>query len=347
MKEFPGLETRFYKKVLPPSDLPQSGIILGKHSIHAQKYYIRMPKDDRRRHMYVVGQTGTGKSTLLLKMILQDIQKNQGVAVFDPHGELINEIIPRIPERRIDDVIYVNFENIEKPIVFNMLEYKDELERDFVVDQMFEIFDKLYDLRQTGGPMFEQYMKNALYLIMEDPASGSTLLEVTKVFVDRKFRDYKLLKSKNRYINEFWVGIAEEAGGEARLENITPYITSKLSKFIYNNTIRNIISSQTSSFNMRDVMDQGKILLVDLCKGKLGPISSHFLGMILIGKILTATLSRRDVDDKDSIRDFYLYVDEFQNLATNSFISVLSEARKYKLNAILTNQYLTQIPRKY
>ncbi len=342
--ELPGMETRFYRKVLPPSDVPSEGIVIGKNIIHGQTHYVRLSEDDRRRHMYVVGQTGTGKSTLFLKMILQDIDDNRGVAVIDPHGELISEIMPRVPKHRIDDVVYVNFEDMENPVAFNMLEYRDELERDFVVNQMFEIFAKLYDLRRTGGPMFEQYMKNALFLVMDDPDSGSTLLEVQKVFSDSEFRRYKLSRCRNRYIREFWESIASKAGGESSLENMAPYITSKLSMFIYNNTMRNIISSQKSSIDMRRIMDSGKILLVDLCKGKLGSLNSHFLGMILIYRILMAALGRRDVKDKNTLKDFYLYVDEFQNLATDSFISILSEARKYRLSAILTNQYLTQVP---
>lgn len=176
--ELPGIETRFYKKVLPPPDVPSEGIVVGKNVIHGQSHYVRLSEDDRRRHMYVVGQTGTGKSTLFLKMILQDIEAGKGVAVIDPHGELISEIMPRVPEQRMEDVVYVNFGDIENPVALNMLEYGNELERDFVVDQMFEIFAKLYDLRQTGGPMFEQYMKNALLLVMDDPDSGSAYQKV-------------------------------------------------------------------------------------------------------------------------------------------------------------------------
>jgi len=238
----------------------------------------------------------------------------------------------------------VNFADVESPVALNMLEHGNELERDFVVDQMFEIFDKLYDLKNTGGPMFEQYMKNALLLVMDDPDSGSTLLEVQKIFTDRGFMSYKLSKCRSRYTWAFWEGIAQKAQGESSLENIAPYITSKLSMFIYNSTMRNIISSQKSSIDMRRVMDDGKILLVDLCKGKLGSRNSHFLGMVLVYKILMAALGRRNVEDESTMKDFYLYVDEFQNLATDSFVSILSEARKYRLNAVLTNQYLTQVP---
>ncbi|NOZ25741.1 MAG: hypothetical protein GXO94_06610 [Nitrospirae bacterium] len=238
----------------------------------------------------------------------------------------------------------MNFADVESPVALNMLEHGNELERDFVVDQMFEIFDKLYDLKNTGGPMFEQYMKNALLLVMDDPDSGSTLLEVQKVFTDREFMRYKLSKCRNMYVREFWEGIAFRGRGDWSLENMGSYVTSKLSRFIYNNTMRNIISSQRSSIDMREVMDGGRILLVDLCKGKLGNINSHFLGMILVYRILMAALGRRDVKDLKTLRDFYLYVDEFQNLATDSFVSILSEARKYRLNAVLTNQYLTQVP---
>ena len=342
--EFPGVETRFYKEVFPPPDIPAEGIVIGRNIIHGQSHYVRIADDDRRKHMYIVGQTGTGKSTLLLRMILQDIQRSKGVAVLDPHGELINEIMPRIPGSRVDDTIYVNFENIERPITLNMLEYRNDLEKDFVVNQMFEIFEKLYNMKEVAGPIFEQYMKNALHLIMDDPESGSTLLEVQKVFVEPEFRKYKLSKCKNRFVREFWEGIAHKATKEYSLASMAVYITSKLSTFLYNNTVRNIISAQKSSLDMRKIMDEGKILLVDLCKGSLGDIISHFLGMILVGKILNASLSRRDVKNKKTLKDFYLYVDEFQNLATDNFISILSEARKYRLNAILTNQYLTQIP---
>jgi len=343
-RDFPGLDTVFYKKISPPPDIPTEGITIGRVLMHGQCHEIKMARVDRRKHMYIVGQTGTGKSTLMLRMILQDINNNEGVAVLDPHGELIDEILPRVPERRVKDIIYVNLADTKAPIVINMLEYKDVLEKDFVVNQLFEIFNKLYNMEVVAGPMFEQYMKNALYLIFEDPDSGSTILEVQKIFTDRDFRNLKLSKCKDRYVKEFWEQIASRADGEISLKNMAPYITSKLTMFIYNNVIRNIISSQRSSFDMRDIMDSGRVLLVDLCKGRLGSINSHFIGMVIISKILSAALSRSDIENKKNLKDFYLYVDEFHNLATDSFITLLSEARKYNLNAILADQYLTQVP---
>jgi hypothetical protein len=345
-QEFPGVSTRYFKKILPPPSIPNEGIIIGRNILHGQQHYVKLTEDDRRRHMYMVGQTGTGKTTLFQRMIMQDIIQGKGVAVFDPHGELINDILARIPSERAEDVIYINFEDTERPIPFNMLEFRNDLEKEFVVGEMLDIFDKLYDLRSTGGPIFEMYMTNAMYLAMEDPESGSTLIEIIRIFEDEEFRKYKLSKCSNPYIVSFWKNTAEKAGGEASLANMVPYITSKLTKFIYNDTMRRIISCQKSAIDMREVMDQGKILLVDLCKAKLGSTNSHFLGMLLIGKILVAAMSRRDVEDKNDLRDFYLYVDEFQNLATQSFVSILSETRKYKMNVILTNQYLTQVPER-
>ncbi|MBI4687728.1 MAG: type IV secretion system DNA-binding domain-containing protein [Nitrospirae bacterium] len=343
MNETPGITTKFYKSVMPPSNIPETGVLLGHSTREGISQMIRIDRDDRRRHMYIAGQTGTGKSTLLLNMIQQDIENNEGLAVLDPHGELIDEIMLRIPERRINDVVYINFEDTESPVAINMLECKTELEKDMAVNHMMEIFGRLYDLEQAGGPMFEMYMKNALYLILEDSDSGATLLDVQKVFGDRNYRNYKLSKAGNSVVVEFWKKIAEEAGGESRLENMVPYVISKLSMFIYNNTVRNIIASQKSSINFREIMDSGEILLVDLCKGKLGKTNSDFLGMVIVSKILTAALGRSEIEDKKSLKDFYLYVDEFQNLATDSFVSLLSEARKYRLNAILANQYLTQV----
>lgn len=346
IKEIAGLKTRFSKNVLPPANLPDEGILLGHSRREGVTRDIRISRDDRRKHMYAVGQTGTGKSTLLLNMILQDIENNEGVAVLDPHGELVDEVLLRLPKHRVDDVIYVNFADVERPIALNMLECKTSLEKDMCVQQLFEIFEKLYDLEKTGGPIFEMYMKNALYLLLDDASTSPTLIDVQRLFADRKFREDKKSKASNKYIVDFWNRIAEEAGGEMSLSNMSPYIISKLSMFIYNNTVRNIIASQKSSIDFRGVMDDGKILLVDLSKGAIGATNSNFLGMVIVSKLLIAALGRGDAQDKDALRDFYLYIDEFQNLATDSFITLLSEARKYRLNAILANQYLTQIPKE-
>jgi hypothetical protein len=343
-KEIPGIRTNFFKNVHPPSNVSGEGLLIGYNKKESLTQDVGMLREDRRKHMYITGQTGTGKSTLLLNMILQDIENNEGVAVLDPHGELVDDILGRIPGRRMKDVIYINFEDTERPISINMLECRTELEKDLSVQLLFEIFERLYDLRATGGPIFELYMQNALYLIMDDPDEAPTVLDVHKVFAEKRFREYKLSKASNPYIISFWKRVAEEAGGEAALRNIAPYIISKMNRFIYNKTLRNIIAPAKSAVNFRQVIDEGKVLLVDMCKGKFGKINSHFLGMIIISKIFINALGRGDTGDKKRLKDFYLYVDEFQNLATDSFIDILSEARKYRLNAILANQYLTQLP---
>lgn len=223
-----------------------------------------------------------------------------------------------------------------------MLEYSKPEEKSFVINEMIGIFDRLYDLKATGGPMFEQYARNAMLLIMEHPESGSTLMEIPKVLADEEFRKMKLEHCKNPVVKDFWRKEAEKAGGEAALANIVPYITSKLTTFISNDMMRSIIAQQKSTLNFREIMDNRKILLVNLSKGKIGEINSHLLGMIIVGKILMAALSRVDMPE-DQRRDFYLYIDEFQNVTTDSISQILSEARKYKLNLIIAHQFIGQL----
>lgn len=343
--EFPGLDTIQYQTKIAPSDTPSSGLLLGEHHHLTEKRKIYYRHQDRRRHTYVVGQTGTGKSTLLLSMILQDIEQGQGVGLIDPHGELIEHILSNIPESRRDDVVSLSPSNYEYPFGINLLEYRTEFEKDFCVNYLIEVFDQLYDLTQTGGPMFEMYMRNALQLLLDQPKDFQpAILDVPYLFQDREFRQRLLKNTHNVYVRNFWHKEAERAGGDSALANIAPYITSKLSRFIYNGTIRCIVGQRKSSLDFRDLIDQGKILLVDLRKGLLGETNSHFLGMNIVGKLLSATLSRTDVKDKSNLRDFFLYVDEFQNLTTRSFISILSEARKYRLALTLANQYIAQLP---
>ena len=225
-----------------------------------------------------------------------------------------------------------------------MLEYDPARpeQKTFIVNEMINIFEKLYDLKATGGPMFEQYARNALLLVMSDPESGSTLLEVPRVFSDPAFRKMKLAKVTDVVVKNFWEKEAEKAGGDASLANMTPYITSKFNTFIANEFVRPIIAQQQSSINFREVMDGRKILLVNLAKGKIGEINSNLLGMIVIGKLLMAALSRADVEEKER-KDFYLYIDEFQNFATDSISVILSEARKYRLALTMAHQFIGQL----
>jgi len=332
-------------KIAPaPADIPTEGISLGNNSYRGVKKEIRIKREDRRRHMYLVGKSGTGKSVLLANMAIQDIQNGEGVCVFDPNGDLITDILDRIPPERAEDVIIFSPGDIERPLALNLLEYDPRYpeQKSFVINEMIGILDKLYDLKATGGPMFEQYMRNAMLLIMDDPDSGATLMEIPKVLADEDFRRYKLSKCKNQTVVDFWRKEADKAGGEAALANIVPYITSKLTPFISNDMMRPIIGQQKSAFNLREVMDGQKILLVDLPKGIIGETNAYLLGMILVGKILMAALSRTD-EAPELRKDFYLYIDEFQNFTTSSICQILSEARKYALDLIIAHQYIGQL----
>ena len=332
-------------KIAPaPANMPSEGISLGDNVYRGVKKEVRISRQDRRRHTYIVGKSGTGKSVLLANMAIQDIQNGEGVCVFDPNGDLIQDILERIPPERAEDVIIFSPGDIERPLALNLLEYDPRYpeQKSFVINEMIGILDKLYDLKATGGPMFEQYMRNAMLLIMDDPESGSTLMEIPKVLADEDFRRYKLSQCKNQTVVDFWRKEAEKAGGEAALANIVPYITSKLTSFISNDMMRPIIGQQKSAFNLREVMDKQKILLVDLPKGLVGEMNAYLLGMILVGKILMAALSRTDIAPAQR-KDFYLYIDEFQNFTTSSICQILSEARKYALDLIIAHQYIGQL----
>ncbi|MFC1637934.1 type IV secretory system conjugative DNA transfer family protein [Patescibacteria group bacterium] len=326
----------------PPINILKEGVKLGFNDYRGTKTDIYLSDNDRRRHMYVIGQTGVGKSNFLQEMAKQDVKAGKGVCFIDPHGDAIEDILTAVPKERAEDVIIFDPSDIERPFGLNMLEYDKPEEKSFVINEMIGIFDKLYDLKATGGPMFEQYARNAMLLIMEHPESGSTLMEIPKVLADEEFRKMKLEHCQNPVVKDFWHKEAEKAGGEAALANIVPYITSKLTTFISNDMMRPIIAQQNSTLNFREIMDDGKIILVNLSKGKIGEINSHLLGMIIVGKILMAALSRVDIPE-DQRKDFYLYIDEFQNVTTDSISQILSEARKYKLNLIIAHQFIGQL----
>ena len=235
-----------------------------------------------RDSLYCIGQTGVGKSVFLQEMAKQDVREGRGLCFIDPHGDAVLDILAAVPKERAEDVVYFNPADTERPFGLNMLEFSRPEEKTFVINEMINIFNKLYDLKQTGGPMFEQYMRNAMLLIMEDPATGSTLMEISKVLADSDFRKMKLERCKNPVVYDFWVKEAEKAGGEASLANMVPYITSKLTPFVANDMMRPIIAQQKSTLDFRAMMDQGKIILLNLSKGKLGEINSHLLGMVAV-----------------------------------------------------------------
>ena len=342
MTETPNIRWLMAKKLPAATNIPKQGLLLGENVYRGRRTNIFIKPNDRRRHTYIIGQTGVGKSVLLSNLIKQDIATGQGVCVVDPHGDLVEEILTHIPKQRAEDVILFDPADTQRPIAINMLEYKTEDQKTFVINEMIAIFDKLYDLKATGGPMFEQYMRNAMLLIMDDKESGATLLEISKVLADEQYRKHKLSKVQNFLVKDFWEKEAQKAGGEASLANMVPYITSKLTPFTTNHIVRPIISQQKSAFDFRKAMDEKKIILLNLSKGKLGEMNSNLLGMIIIGKILYAAISRVNISEEER-HDFYLYIDEFQNFTTESISVILSEARKYKLNLIVAHQFIAQL----
>jgi len=331
------------KAASPPANMPKQGVILGKNLYRGVESVVRMQEDDRRRHLYVIGQTGTGKSVFMRNLILQDIKQGKGVGVLDPHGD-IEKILGLIPKERAEDVVLVDAADLERPLSLNMLEYDPKYpeQKTFAVNELMSIFDRLYDLKATGGPMFEQYTRNALLLLMDDPNEEVTLLEVPRVLSDKEYRNRLLSKCQNIVVKDFWEKEAEKAGGDASLQNMVPYITSKFSIFVSNDYMRPIIGQAKSSLNFRQIMDEQKILLVNLSKGRLGDVNSNLLGMIVTGKLLMTAFSRVDLPEEER-KDFYLYMDEFQNFSTDSISTILSEARKYRLSLIAGHQFIGQL----
>lgn len=346
--ETPKIKWLKSKEAPPPANLPSTGVLIGESLFRGQSKPVYITDEDRRRHVYVVGQTGTGKSTLLGNMFIEDLQKGRGLAVIDPHGDLVQNALGFIPKERLDGLIYFDPGDLERPLGLNMLDYNFNRpeEKTFIVNEMQSIFNKLFP-PETMGPMFEQYMRNALLLLMEDmPNEPATLVEVPRVFTDAEYRLRKLERIHNPVVIDFWEKEAVKAGGEASLANMTPYITSKFNNFISNDYMRPIIGQTKSAFNFRQVMDEGKILLINLSKGRIGDINAGLLGMVFTGKVLMAALSRVDLPEGEKRRDFNLYVDEFQNFTTDSISTILSEARKYRLNLTMAHQYIGQLTEK-
>ncbi|HZZ99654.1 MAG TPA: DUF87 domain-containing protein [Candidatus Paceibacterota bacterium] len=336
------------KSAEPPANLPREGIVLGKNVFRGQEQEVRMTDADRRRHLYVIGQTGTGKSVFLESMVRQDIENGKGVCVIDPHGEFAQFALSIVPEHRAEDVIYFDPGHIDRPMGLNMLEIDPAHpeQKTMVIDELFGIFDRLYDLKETGGPMFERYFKNSALLLLDDYEHEiPTLADIARVLTNDAYRADKLSRETNPLVKQFWQEEAEKAGGEAALANMAPYISSKVTAFVFNEFLRPIINQKHSAFNFREAMDSGKILIVNLSKGRIGDLNANLLGMIIVGKLLMAALSRTDLPD-DQRRDFYLYVDEFQNFTTDAIATILSEARKYRLDLIVAHQFIKQLTEK-
>jgi hypothetical protein len=340
MVETPHIAWLNAKRAPAPAEIPSEGMFLGVSRFRgmARKVYIS-PKD-RQRHMYMIGKTGTGKSEFLTEMILQDIEAGNGVCFIDPH-DTVEKILEMIPPSRAEDVIYFNPSDTERPLGLNIMEAETEEQKHFVVSSIINLMYKLYDPHKTGiiGPRFEHAIRNAMLTVMSEP--GATFIEVVRVLTDSKYVQELLPKVKDPMVRRYWTDQIAQTSDFHKSE-VLDYIVSKFGRFVTDKMMRNIIGQSKSAFDFRKVMDERKILLINLAKGRIGEENSNFLGLILVPKILIAAMSRQDVPEEQR-PDFYLYVDEFQNFATPDFAVILSEARKYHLNLTVANQFVGQV----
>jgi hypothetical protein len=313
-------------------------------NVYAQTTYKNQPvkyglkREDRRRHMYIIGKTGTGKSTLLANMAINDLKNNEGLCVIDPHGDLIETLLNYIPAHRINDVIYFDPADPERTVQINLFEGENLVHRELIASGIISIFHKLYEY--SWGPRLEYILRNALLTLLK--SDGARLSDILELLTNRKFRDRYVEKLDDPILRSFWVDEFNKMQDRLRTESIAP-ILNKVGQFVSSPLIRNVVNAQKSSFSIEEIMDEGKILLVNLSQGKLGEDNATLLGAMMITKIQLAAMGRVHSSEA-SRRDFFLYVDEFQNFATEAFIKILSEARKYRLNLTLANQYIAQIP---
>jgi hypothetical protein len=306
---------------------------------------ISLSDNDRMRHIFLIGQTGTGKSTLLTHMILQDIRSGKGLCVIDPHGDMVDEVIEKIPENRIKDVILFDMLDREYPIGFNIIDWETEVERDLIIDNLYQSLDDMYDMKLTGGPIFERYFRGMMRLLMMDnhiEGFTPTLLEFPICFINFQFRQWLKNKSTDPGTKDFVTEIEKPVNKDISIENVAPYITSKFGRFISDNTLKNIIGQNKSAINFEETMNNGKIMLIKLGKGRFGPTVSALLTNQLVLRFKIAAMKRGDIPPEKR-RDFYLYVDEASNLPQDNFTELLSEARKYRLGLVFSTQYTSQI----
>ncbi len=293
--------------------------------------------DDRRRHMYLIGKTGMGKTTLMENMVIQDIRNGNGVAFLDPHGDSVQRILNSIPSNRVNDVIYFNPADLEFPVAFNILEAVDAKYKHLVASGLMGVFTKIW--ANLWSARMEYILNNTILALLDSP--GNTLLGITRMYVDKKYRKKIVDNIKDPMVKAFWVDEFANYNEKYRTEAIAP-IQNKVGQFLSSGIIRNIVGQPKSTIDLREIMDKRKILIMDLSKGKVGEDNSALLGAMVVTKLQLAAMSRTDIPEHER-KDFYLYVDEFQNFATESFATILSEARKYRLNLIVGHQYIAQL----
>jgi hypothetical protein len=331
------------KQVDGPRNIPEDGLLLGYNVFRGAKKPIRLSPGDRQRHMYVVGQTGTGKSTYLENLALQDMLNGNGFAFVDPHGDVAERLLAMVPKERTEDVIYFSPADMEYPMGLNLFEFQNPDQKDFLIQEALNMLYKLYDPQHQGimGPRYEHLFRNAALTIMADP-NGGTFVDIPKLFRDPAFVKQKLQHVRDMNVLEFWQKEMPASQRSNEFGEVTSWFVSKFGAFLSNEMMRNIIGQTKSAFDLRDIMDNKKILLVNLSKGRTGELNSKLLGMVFVMKFQAAAMSRSDVPEDQRV-DFSLYVDEFQNFSTDSFATIMSEARKFHLNLIVANQFTTQL----
>ncbi len=332
------------KQVDGPRNIPDQGLLLGYNIFRGIKKPIRINQDDRRRHIYMLGQTGTGKTTLLKNLALQDMLNGNGFAFIDPHGDIADGILSMVPKERAEDVIYFNPSDMNNPLGLNMFEFTDPQKKDFLIQEAINMLYKLYDPNKQGmiGARFEHIFRNAALLVMSDP-EGGTFIDIPKLFTDPKFVQEKLKYVTDQSVIDFWTKEMPQGQKSNDFGDLISWFSSKFGAFLSNDMMRNIIGQTKSAFNLREIMDNKKILIVNLSKGLTGELNSKLLGMIFVMKFQVAAMSRSDIAEEKDRVDFCLYVDEFQNFSTDSFAEVMSEARKFRFNLIVANQFTTQL----
>ncbi len=336
----PAIEWQEFKLTAPPVNMPKEGLLLGVNEYRNVTTEVRILPDDRMRHFYLIGKSGTGKSTILDQMIKQDLRNGKGLCLVDPHGDLVEAALLYIPRERAEDIIIFEPGDLERPMGLNILEAETEDQREFMAQEALAIFIKLYG-EEIMGPRLQNYFRNAALTLMADEEDPATLIDIMRLFTDEDYQKTKVAKVVNPSVKAFWTQEYAKSGQREK-EEIIPYFAAKFGPFVTNRQIRNIIGQPKSGFDFRKVMDEGKILLVNLSKGKLGDLNAKLLGMIIVSKIQMAAMSRANIPENER-KDFFLYVDEFQNFVTESFASILSEARKYRLGLIIAHQYISQI----
>ncbi len=338
--EAPRIKWLSGRRAPPPSNLPTSGLLLGHVPYRGTDAQVFMKEADRRRHFYIIGKSGTGKSVFLANMAVQDIIAGKGICVIDPHGDLIEDILEHVPKSRADDVVLFDPSDVERPIGLNMLEAKSADQKDFAVQEMISIFYKLFPPEMIG-PMFEHIMRNTMLTLMADITDPGTVIDVPRMLTDDTYVKKYLKKLTDPVVRAFWEKEMAKTSDFHKSEMLG-YLISKVGRFVENEMMRNIMGQQKSGFDFREVMDKEKILLVNLAKGKTGEVNAKLIGLIIVAKLQMAALGRADMDAADR-KDFYLYIDEFQNFVTDSIATILSEARKYKLDLIIAHQYMGQL----